>query len=164
MYQTDTPHPTREEWEARHAHWPQAARDAVARYREACDAERREAEAREEAAREELRQRLAGFELALHEVLAAHPWMHDYRDKAADGRGDGRRFTVDHVYWGALFNLDTLGMWPVRVTVGATDRDGFHWYTDRFVYFDVLIPTGEVRAPDLDTALARAAEYCRTPF
>lgn len=161
---TDTPHPTREEWEARQAALPDAARTAIKRYQDACDAERRERERLAEARAEELRQRLAGFELALHEVLAAHPWMHDYRHRAADGDCEGRRFTEAQRYWGALFDLTTLGLWPIRVTIGATDRDGFHWLPGLFGTIDVIRPNGEVRAADLDTALALAAEYARTPF
>jgi hypothetical protein len=158
----DTPHPTREEWEARQAAGPPGLRAILAAAAErravAADARRAERDRLDKLASEHR----AAFEAAVRGALevAGCGWLAAYR--APERANEFGRFAHNQTIWFAVFEPEAVGLSTIQMCL-LSNGPGRAWELHPEP-FTVSRPTGCIEVATLADAIEAAAEYPRTPF
>ena len=157
----DAPHPTREEWEKRQAYMSLGMRRLINSYIDDLNAKHAAELAAEEAKAKLLRDRLAGFELALRAVLSECPELAQFRE--ASPKEITTPFTERHCSWYAFYNLERVGGWRLMIEIPFHCGSDLGWQPDR-VRFTAMMPTHQSEANTLAKAMWLVSQYVSTPF
>jgi len=117
--------------------------------------------AREEAKAKTLRDRLAGFEVALREVLAGAEWLAPFREANPDELR--QPFSLSNNQWFAFYNLEFVGGWRLMVMIPLSNHSWDVWSPSQ-AEFTAILPTHQTSTNELNRAMWLASQYCNTPF